>query len=292
MMKHYFNANKVLSVTALAIGAITIFFACKKEDKAGADEKRDTQTMAAAQKEIEINAVYEDAFGVVLDANSFESGLNGEARKAPPAATTARCRGEISFDPVDHLTFPKTVTLDFGTAGCSDANGPTRKGKIIIVVDKLFFEPGAKAVVTFENYSVNDIKVEGTQTLINRSGTDGFGYSYTVAGGKLTYPDGKVYLYEGTRSLAQKEGADTKFDVDDDVYELTGNATLKDSLVTATVKIDTPLVRQLFCPYVSKGVLTVTANGHAAKVDYGTSGCDDKAMLTVGDKTKEITLSK
>ena len=138
MMKHYFNTNKVLSVTALAIGAITIFFACKKDDKAGADEKRDNQTIAAAQKETEINAAYEDAFGVVLDANSFHTGLNGQARKAPGAPNTARCRGTVEFYPVDNTTFPKTVVIDFG-AGCADPIGPTRKGKIKIVVSKLFF---------------------------------------------------------------------------------------------------------------------------------------------------------
>ncbi len=291
MMKHYFNTNKVLSVTALAIGAITIFFACKKDDKAGADEKRDNQTIAAAQKETEINAAYEDAFGVVLDANSFHTGLNGQARKAPGAPNTARCRGTVEFYPVDHTTFPKTVVIDFG-AGCTDPVGPTRKGKIKIVVSKLFFTTGAVAEVTFENYFVNDIKVEGKQTLTNLSGTSGFGYSYTVAGGKLTYPDGKIYEYAGTRNLMQKEGSATPFDIDDDVYELTGNATLKDSSVTATVTINNALVRKLSCAYVGKGILTVTANGHAAKVDYGAGECDNKAVLTVGDKTKEITLPR
>ena len=290
-MKHYFNTNKVLSVTALAIGAITIFFACKKDDKTGADEKRDTQTMAAAQKETEINAVYEDAFGVALDANSYEKGLNGEARQAPGGSSTARCRGTIEFSPVDHVTFPKTVIIDFGT-GCSEPNGPTRKGVIKIEVSKLFFNTGATAKITFQNYSVNDIKVEGTQTITNLSGTTGRAYSYTVVGGKLTYPGGAVFQYDGTRTLTQTEGAGTIFDIADDTYELTGNATLKDSAVTASVKIDNPLVRKISCPYISKGILSVTVNGQAAKVDYGNGDCDNKAVLTVGDKTKEITLSK
>ncbi|WP_343700139.1 hypothetical protein [Chitinophaga sp.] len=292
MMKHYFNTNKVLSVTALAIGAITIFFACKKDDKAGADEARDTQTMAAAQRETEINAVYDDAFGVVLDANSYESGLNGTdgGRWAPGNPSHARCYS-LSFDPVELGVFPKTVELNFGD-GCTDGGGPTRKGKIKVVVSELFFLPGAEAVITFENYSVNGIKVEGTQTLTNLSGTNGFGYSYSVKDGKLTYPNGAVYLYEGTRNLVQKEGADTKYDVIDDMYELTGTATLKDSVNTATVNITKALERRFDCSYISKGTVTVTVNGHAASIDYGNGDCDEKAMITVGDKTKEITLSK
>lgn len=292
MMKHYFNTNKVLSVTALAIGAITIFFACKKDDKAGADEARDTQTMAAAQRETEINAVYDDAFGVVLDANSYESGLNGTdgGRWAPGNSSQARCYS-LSFDPVELGVFPKTVELNFGD-GCTDGGGPTRKGKIKVVVSELFFLPGAEAVITFENYFVNGIKVEGSQTLKNLSGTNGFGYSYTVAGGKLTYPNGAVYLYEGMRNLTQKEGADTKYDVNDDVYELEGNATLKDSVNTAVVTITKALERKFSCPEISKGTVTVSVNNHVASIDYGNGECDKKAMITVGDKTKEITLSK
>lgn len=227
----------------------------------------------------------------MLDANSFESGLNGQARRAPGAPSTARCRGKISFDPADHLTFPKTVILDFET-GCTDPNGPARKGIIKIVVSKLFFETGATATITFENYSVNGIKVEGTQKLTNLSGTTGRGYNYTVTGGKLTFPNGAVYLYEGTRTLTQTEGANTIFDIGDDTYQLTGNATLKDSASTATAKIDQPLVRKISCAYVSKGILSVAVNGHTAKIDYGNGDCDNKAMLTLGDKSKEITLSK
>jgi hypothetical protein len=292
MMKHYFNTNKVLSVTALAIGAITIFFACKKDDKAGADEARDTQTIAVTQKEVEINAVYEDACVVVLNANFSEETLNSGARKAPASNSFfAKCLPEgIDITPATIGVFPKTVTLDFGT-GCTDTD-INRKGKINIVIDKLFFSTGAKATITFDNYYVNGIKVEGTQILTNLSTVGGFAYEYTVTEGKLTYPNGSVYQYGGTRTLTQTAGADTPIDLGDDTYELTGNATLKDSTSLAAVKIDSALVRKLSCAYIGKGVLTVTVNSHAAKVNYGNGDCDNKALLTVGDKTKEITLWK
>lgn len=293
-MKHYFNTNKVLSLTALAIGAITIFFACKKDDKAGADNTRDNQTIAAATQEAEINAVYEDAFSIALDYNTTEPDLNGGNRKAPGAASHdfTRCPSVgFSLVPADAVTYPKVITIDFHE-GCTDEHNRTRKGKLIITVNKIFVSPGATAVITFENYSVNDIKVEGKQTIQNLSSEAGFGYSYTIADGKLTYPTGKVVTYSGNRNVLQKEGAATPWVISDDIYELTGNASLKDSSVIATVTIKSGLIKKIACPYVSKGVVELMVNSYKASIDYGTGDCDNKAVLTVGDKTKEITLPK
>lgn len=293
-MKHYFNTNKVLSVTALAIGAITIFFACKKDDKAGADNARDNQTIAAATQEAEINAIYEDAFSITLDYNTTESDLNGGNRKAPNATWNnySRCTGvALSIDPADFQSYPKTIIIDFKD-GCTDENNRTRKGKLKIVVDKIFVSPGATAKITFDNYYVNGIKVEGEQTVQNLSSGDGFGYSYTIVDGKLTYPTGKVITYSGNRNVLQKEGAATPWVITDDIYELTGNASLKDSGVIATVAIKSGLVRKIACPYISKGIVELMVNSFKASIDYGNGDCDKKAVLTVGDKTKEIELPR
>ena len=289
MMKHYFNTNKVLSATALTICAITLFFACKKDDKTGVDEKQDQLTISAAQRETEVNAIYEDAFTEVIDVNATQTGLNGENRQAASVNGLARCTGvELSFEPADLITFPKTITINYGDA-CTDNNGRTRKGKIIVVVDKMFWQNSATAVITFENYFLNGIQVEGKQTLTNLSSNGGFAYTYTVEGGKLTYPDGNVVLYSGTRTLQQTEGGGT-ISILDDAYELSGHAILQDSISSAKVQIKTPLHRDLDCKWIDKGELTVTVNTKVASINYGDGECDDKAMLTVGDKSKEITL--
>ncbi|RPD40057.1 hypothetical protein EG028_15475 [Chitinophaga barathri] len=288
-MKHYFNTNKVLTVTALAIGAITIFFACKKDDKTGVDEKQDVLTISAAEKETEINAIYEDAFTEVSDVNSTEKGLNGETRQAAPIEGLSRCAGmTISFTPFDLISFPKTLVIDYG-AGCTDSRGRSRKGKINVVISKMFWQTGATATITFTNYFVNNIKVEGTQTVTNLSSNGGFGYSYTIEGGKLTYPDASVVRYSGTRTLQQKEGGGT-LSILDDAYELTGNAKLEDSTSSANILIKTPLHRKISCQWIDKGELSVTVNAHTASIKYGEGTCDNKAILTVGDKTKEITM--
>lgn len=289
-MKHYFNTNKVLTLTAIAIGTITVFFACKKEDKEGADEQKDLLTMSIAQKEAEVNAVYEDAFEVTLEASSRDNGLDGTGRKAPSTVESqARfCETMVtSYDPADLITWPKTVTIDFQT-GCTDQFNRTRKGIILVTLNKPVFLQGATATITFHNYYVNDIKVEGTQVLQNLSN----GYAYTVTGGKLTFPNNHVVEYSGNRTVLLKEGGETPLVLEDDLYEINGYATVKDSAVTAQVSTTEKLLRQLDCPHIGKGILTITANGHTAKLDYGNGACDNKALLTLNDKTKEITLPR
>lgn len=293
-MRHYFNTNKVLSVTALAIGAITIFFACKKDDKA--DDQRDNQTLAAAQREAEVNAVYEDNFTVVFDETSRESDLR-DGRTAPGAGSqNARfCATLItSYTPQDAVTWPKTYTLDFGAEGCTDSHNRTRKGKMIIVMSKPFFVQDATATITFDNYSVNGIQVQGTQTITNQSSNNGLKFTYAVEGGLLTFPGDTIMIgYSGSRTLTQTDGAGTPWVLEDDVYELSGSATLQlGSSLTATIATATALERKLSCAWIGKGVLTMTAAGQAVKIDYGNGDCDDKAVLTLGAKTKEITLQR
>lgn len=288
-MKHYFNTNKVLSVTALAIGAITIFFACKKDDaKSGADDKKDNNTISAAVSEASVNAIYEDVFTTTIEYNARELPANG--RKAPVQADTEpnKCFAGVEAVPGDATSFPKTLTINF-EGGCTDGHGNTRKGKIIINLEKNLWFSDSKATITFENYSINGIKVEGTVVVTTTSWLSAKKtFTYTVTGGKVTHANGYTATYSGTRKIEYKDNGTVA--VSDDVFEITGNATLTDNLGTATATITTPLQRGLLCPWIQAGEVTVTLNAHSGKINYGNGDCDKKAILTVGDKTKEITL--
>lgn len=289
-MKHYFNTNKVLSVTALAIGAITIFFACKKDDANPAkDDTKDNNTIAVATSEATVNAIYEDVFTTTISHTNTE--LPPSGRKAPEQADNQLCFPDVELSPADLSIFPKTLTVDFKT-GCTDNKGTTRKGKVIISLEKIFWLANAKATVRFDNYYVNDIKVEGEMlvTISNWTG-ENRAYTYAVTNGKVTHKNGYTATYSGTRTVKQTEGAGT-LSLNDDLYEITGGATLIDNLGTATVNVTKPLQRRFTCRSISAGEVSVTLNGHAGTINYGTDNdvCDNKATLTIGDKTKEIAL--
>jgi hypothetical protein len=296
MMKHYFNTNKVLAMGITAVATVTIFFACKKDDKV-ADNKQESQALAAAQVNAEVGALYEDAFNSTISASYSEDNLvKPTGRIAGGAYKTATiCPGlSIAVSPVEYGVWPKTLTLDFGT-GCT-AGTVTRKGVIEIALTSYLFKKGSVATLTFKNYSVNGIKVEGTQTITNTSSSEGFAYTYAVTGGKATYPDNSVYTYVTNRAVAQTEGSTTLFDLGDDVYGITGTATATytdstSALITANFNTKTALVKKADCAYISEGILEIALNSIKGAIDYGKKeNCDNKATLTVGDKSKEITL--
>ncbi|WP_295121645.1 hypothetical protein [uncultured Chitinophaga sp.] len=291
MMRNYFNTNKVLATGILTVATVTIFFACKKDDKVSS-EKNDAQTLAAAQVNAEAAALYDDAFQLTVNTSYSESDLNRNSRLAGAGAAkeTDMC-ASLSITPVELGVWPKTVTLDFGTSGCT-FEGRTRKGKLVFTLNKFLFASGGTASLTFENYSVNDIKIEGTQTITNTTTSEGFGYTYSVAGGKVTYPSGKAYTYTTNRKISQTDGSATLLDLGDDVYSLEGTANLSTDSIQATFNVQEPLVKKADCLYLSKGILAVTVNGYKGNINYGDNVCDDKATLTVGDKSKEITLTR
>ncbi|MES1181665.1 MAG: hypothetical protein ABUL44_02610, partial [Flavobacterium sp.] len=62
--------------------------------------------------------------------------------------------------------YPRTITIDYGT-GCTNTNGITKQGMIIIETSDDMLNAGATRIVTFENYYVNNTQIEGSRTTTN-----------------------------------------------------------------------------------------------------------------------------
>jgi hypothetical protein len=143
--------------------AILIPFSCSK-DSGG---KMSDEDLALAQDEAYADALFDEVDNMViseittLDDNRYIDG-------GTKAASNEVCR-TITVDHPDTTWFPKVITIDYGD-GCTvifNNDTITRKGKIIITLTDRWFKPGAEHIVTFMDFSINDIKVEGTRTITN-----------------------------------------------------------------------------------------------------------------------------
>lgn len=179
--------------------------------------------------------------------------------------------------------FPKTITVDFGTAGCTTPNGITRKGKVIITVSNKFHIPGSSVVVTHENYFVNDNKVEGTFTMTNIT-TDSAtpSWSRTVVGGRITNPDGKYFTFDSVRKQRMIAGVATPLIIADDVFEIyEGTQNISRSNGTyLNSNIKTALLKKNTCPFVSKGSVYLKGTKLDGTLDFGNGDCDNQATFT------------
>jgi hypothetical protein len=146
--------------------AVTVFLmlSCSKDDNGSISGK----DITLAEDEAYADALYEEVDNLVvsnitsLDANNF----------SVMALKSTSDEGEcvtITVDHPDSISFPKVITLDYGS-GCTRIfrdDTITWQGQIIITLTDRWFVEGAKHIVTFNNFFINGVKIEGTRTITN-----------------------------------------------------------------------------------------------------------------------------
>ncbi|SMO84284.1 hypothetical protein [Solitalea koreensis] len=277
----------ISSKTFIAAGLIALTFAACKKDEF---KPSSTETVSIAAENATAEDVTTDGFNElnVAAQTNLESGLS--MASASSVATETVTPGQECY--VWSVTrantnngFPKTVTLDFG-AGCTKEN-ITRKGKITAVYNAPFYTPGATVTITFDNYSVNDIVINGTKKVTNVT-QQGGNFKFEVKVEKIMVKDtveatwSSTRIYELVRNTANWK---------ESYFKITGSANgvnKKGHAYTATIK--EPLIKYFNCPCVSKGTIEVKAGDKTAMIDFGTGVCDRTATVTIGDKTVEIKI--
>ena len=285
---------KKLSINRISIGALgfifaTMLFSCQK-DVSSTNNQAVTEAQAASYSEETsmAEASFDDAEDIATTAadeegNASEYGING--RGFNPSfielrAAIGNC-ATITVTPNDS-TYPKTITIDFGT-GCLGLDGKFRSGAIVVHLTAPLRRPGSVVTITFRNYFVNRVHLEGTKIISNLSDPPAHKWSVQVVGGKVTFPGGRGWSYQSLKVKTQVAGMDTRI-VRDDVYEITGRSQTEfNGGLTITLNTETPLVKKVACPWISDGKLKIKINYRVLYLDYGIPNnghCDNKALLT------------
>ncbi|MEQ8926679.1 MAG: hypothetical protein RLO81_12740 [Fulvivirga sp.] len=173
------SRNVALSI---GVGILSLLMSSCANDEVSEDRSVSTDVV---ESEAEMDAVFEDIDD--LSSISLESAETSSGGRMEELDDDRLCDGVFSYEGTKESG---TITLDFGD-GCVDRKGNVRKGIITISHTGRFFAPGGISVVSFVDYSINDIQVEGTRTIENISETltDTLTFSVTLVGGKLTWPD-------------------------------------------------------------------------------------------------------
>jgi hypothetical protein len=269
-IKQFLFAFAMLS---LAIG----FNSCKKNNETTAEEFENTFQISADQAVT--NNLSQDAEDIFLEV-AQDNGVAGNF--APePVANIIPC-ATVTITPA--VGFPKTIVIDFGT-GCTFRT-ITRSGKINVTLTDSVRKSGSIATMTFTNYFVNNYKIEGTYTWTNTSTVSTRSWTRVTAGGKVTAPDARYWLHEGTRSVTQTAGVGT-ISVLDDVFLITsGTHTVTNSSnISRTCTILEALQRRVDCSNIDKGKVKVQGPNHYATIDFGDGTCDNLATLSIDGRT-------
>lgn len=276
--------------------AALIFTSCKKDNSISPEEELATlESMENdAVAEFSYSAVTDDALDIAMEENQDYYGFQSSSTvdfTSPrlPNGRVQRCF-TVKIDTTAGTTFPVTVTIDFKD-GCVGRDGKLRKGKIITVYSGRMRMSGSKATTTFNAYSVDSIKVEGTHILTNVSRNNTPAFQREIVNGKLTWDSGRWVKWSAVRTVAMINGAATQLDRRDDVFRITGQGRGENSRgKTWTHEITEGLIKKTTCQWISSGLIRFRHNAAIGSLNYGDGTCDRKAILTVNGRSKEITL--
>lgn len=292
---------------ATCVAVVVIFSACKKQDNSAGTSGQEEFAAVTAETDATAEAVFDDAFNNAMGVNT-EVGIGGTGIfgrvnvSSTTDASTGRLTGvdstscyAVTIIQLNTATrFPLQITIDFG-AGCTDRNGRTRKGKIIIIYTGRLINPGNSATLTFDGYYLDDIKVEGTQKITNTGTIDKKSYTTLVINAKLSRPNNNTCEWNSEKTISQTDGMLTPSLAIDDIFAISGQANgsvQKDGKYFQWSTITTtPLTKRFACRWISKGTITLQkGNAAVAVLDYGPGTCDNKAIFSVNNVDHEITL--
>jgi hypothetical protein len=251
------------------------FTACQKDSDIQEENAQTSEDIAMAQTLMEET---EDAIDYELETRGDEPETDC------PTVTVTPNDG----------SYPRTVTIDFG-AECEGPYGHTRSGIIQVVVTDTMKNAGASRTVTFDNYFVDGVQVEGTRILTNE-GPNADGQLTFIREANdmlLTFPNGDEVSWNSSQTITQIEGGDTPA-FWDNVIQIEGSTTGINRAGNAfTSTITEPLIKPRTCRWVVSGVREITVNDSTRTLDFGDGNCDRFATVTLPNGvTKQVIIRR
>lgn len=262
------------------IGMMVLISSCSEDGETGTDLVQEFDL----ESEATIEANYEDVDDIV------DAGVESQDPNGRIAEDEILDGATITHDRDNSI-----ITIDYGT-GVEGPGGRIRKGQVIITYDGLRWEPGSFREVTFEDFSIDDVQVEGIRRLENtaESTDDNPEFTVTLQGGKLTFTDSTT----ATREVNKVRSWDRAANPINDEVGVTGSASgSRRDGVTYSVEILERIVykrdcrrARIFVPVA--GVKQITSGENVAVIDYGDGECDNIATVSInGEEPTEFTLS-
>ncbi|MCI1268048.1 MAG: hypothetical protein LKG19_15845 [Saprospiraceae bacterium] len=219
-------------------------------------------------------------------SEQIENGLLAVSSRSFPTRTWSNPKG----------TYPNILTIDYGTTGVTGPYGRVRRGKLIIQISAPLNIPGSVRTVSHDQFYIDDVKVDGTVTLINQGlNTKGQNtFLRNVSNRVLSFPSGKSISWNATQYITQLEGLNTPLIKLDDVYSTSGTSEgVNREGKPFSVNTSEPLITKFTCAYIVDGFITVTFDLKTVSIDYGDGICNNTATLILSDgSTREISIRR
>jgi hypothetical protein len=255
---------------------------CKKDSKPGTGD--------SSLESAENNSLAETHFN---DITTFVdvAAYNGASMTFRTTEEQSPLSGCVTVT-VDTVSSPRKIIIDFGATNCLCIDGRNRRGKIIATYSGKYKDSGTVIGISLDNYFVNDNQIKGTKTITNK-GKNGQGnlvYEVDVNGQVVKANNKGTITWISLRQREWMAGANTPLYILDDVYGITGTANGTNASGNAyAITITQALVRKMNCKWFESGIVTLVPEGlPAVTLNYGSSGCDANAVVTINNNNYDI----
>lgn len=271
--------GKVTGLVLVATG-LFLFNSCSKSDDIPANV--DLKTKAVDY----VNVVDAFSLATVEEITSTDD----EALKS---ATLSDCLTVTIHENENGEFWPRNWTLDYGTENCECFVGNTKRGKIHVSLSDWWRNENSLREITFEDFYMNDNKMEGIKTILNTGLNESGNLTFTkkITDAKLTYPDESSISWNCEKYSEQIEGGATLLFADD-VWAVTGSGSgVNLDRKPFTMEITAALIYNNGCFYPASGIVEIATEGEELKIiDYGNGECDNIITVTVGDVVETVEL--
>ncbi|MEO1517970.1 MAG: hypothetical protein AAFV95_23310 [Bacteroidota bacterium] len=283
---------KSICLPLLLVGFFLV--GCQKEDTIPQQDYQSATDLLAAE------VLFDEVFAMTDNASKQQGDLDGIVSDQPKAQDRG-CMGVDLTTAGDWPNiFPITLTLDFGD-DCTTQNGNEISGKIVTTFSGKLSDEGTTATLELQNFAMNGFQISGAKEWTNLGlNNDGmFHYRVEVKDGQIVTPNGKTITYETQNIRTWVEGMNTNFwtngidGITDDVWEVTGTASgINRNGVAYTATIQNPWRHQANCEWLTAGSTDIQTSNlpDLIKLDFGDGQCDDKAVISIGNFSREIQL--
>ena len=265
------------TILALSILSI-ILYACKDEDVINQNDLTSTQ---GTQDHLTAEQIFNDA-GRMVENGFTDNGQN---------------KGCASYSLLNaDTTNIDTLIIDFGATNTL-CEGKLRNGKIIVTYTGKYRDSLSVITTTFDNYHVNNKLVQGKRIVTNqgRKNKGNMWFTIEVNNASINTSNGTIN-WETSRVREWVSGQNTYFNISDDRYMITGNASGNSVNGNAfTMEITDSLEVDLGCLptcVIKSGKAKISPNGYADRIiNYGDSICDCNFDVTINGTTYPIVVN-
>jgi hypothetical protein len=262
------------------ISFLMLITSCKKNDSAGDYDYSVAQDQSFAENTFEEVSKMADQAGDYSSLITYRTGSS-------QGVFQVGC-GSVSIANVTATV--KKITIDFGATEVTCMDGKRRKGKIFVDFEGNYRDINHVHTISFENYFVNDYKVEGTKTVTN-TGKNALNQSVFSINVNATIknPNGKTMTWTSQRTRTWTAGEGTTFATDglsgltDDQYQITGSGSGTSFNGTSfSITITDALLISGDCRFILSGKAELAITGKATRyLDYGAGVCDNIVIVTI-----------